>query len=372
METDTNKNCNNFYWYSNPDFDLSMDTLLKEDNLDKKIEINGQMQKILSDDAIVLPLYSRIYAAAYNKKLSDVEIDTLNGSVFKNIAGMDINVESTTKTKSKSGSTENDGNIKSLVAGYEQEPYVLNPFIPDSIYREYINSLIVQGLWKKTGPDKYEPVLVESVTVEGMDRSGKNTSLRNSLKASIKLKNDIYWQDGEPIIADDVVATINAIKSDVTLTFADKNYGIIKSIEKTGDKEFVVTFNEFDSNWEQLFNYIFPAKLLQDNKISSIFSEDIFGSGPYKLKEWKKGEYVLLEKNSYYWGEKPLINEIKFLFNSDINYLVGMLQEGNIDILSIPADLELMKSIEEDENLNLEVAPGYLFEHLAICLKPEQ
>jgi ABC-type transport system substrate-binding protein len=373
METDTNKNCNNFYWYSNPNFDAYLETLLKEDNIDKKIPVISQMQKMLSDDAVVLPLYSRIYAVAYNKKLSGVEIDTLNGSVFKNITGMDISIESAAKTQSKSSSTENNGNIKSLVAGYEQEPYVLNPFIPDSIFREYINSLIVQGLWKKTGPDKYEPVLAESITVKG-DGQGtrESTDLRYSLKASVKLKNDIYWEDGEPIIADDVVATINAIMSDKTLTFEDKDFGIIKSIEKTGNKEFVVTFNKFDSNWEQLFNYIFPAKLLQGSKISSLFSEDIFGSGPYKLKEWKKGEYVLLEKNSSYSGEKPLINEIKFLFNSDINYLVGMLQEGNIDILSIPADLALMKSIEEDENLKLVVAPGYLFEHLAICLKPEQ
>jgi ABC-type transport system substrate-binding protein len=373
METDTNKNCNNFYWYSNPDFDAYLDTLLKEDNIDKKIPVTSQMQKILSDDAIILPLYSRIYAVAYNKKLSGVEIDTLSGSVFKNIAGMDINIESDTKTQSKSSSTENKGNIKSLVAGYEQEPYVLNPFITDSIYREYINSLIVQGLWKKTGPDKYEPVLAESFTVMG-DGQGtrESTDLRYSLKAAVKLKNDIYWEDGDPIIADDVVATINAIMSDKTLTFEDKDFGIIKSIEKTGNKEFVVTFNEFDRNWEQLFNYVFPAKLLLDSKISSLFGEDIFGSGPYKLKEWKKGEYVLLEKNNRYLGEKPSINEIKFLFNSDINYLVGMLQEGNIDILGIPADLALMKSIEEDENLSLEVAPGYLFEHLAICLKPEQ
>jgi len=373
METDTNKNCNNFYWYSSQDLDASLDTLLKEDNIEKKIPVTGQIQKILSDDAIVLPLYSRIHAVAYNKKLSGVEIDTLNGSVFKNISGMDMSVESAAKTQNNSSSTENNGNIKSLVVGYEQEPYVLNPFIPDSIYREYINSLIVQGLWKKTGPDKYEPVLAESVTIIGDGQGAReNTDLRYSLKAAVKLKNDIYWEDGEPIVADDVVATINAIISDKTLTFEDKNFGIIKSIVKTGDKEFIVTFNEFDSNWEQLFNYIFPAKLLRDSKIGSIFSEDIFGSGPYKLKEWKKGEYVLLEKNSLYWGEKPLINEIKFLFNSDINYLVGMLQEGNIDILSIPADLELMKSIKEDKNLNLEVAPGYLFEHLAICLKPEQ
>ena len=46
-----------------------------------------------------------------------------------------------------------------------------------------------------------------------------------------------------------------------------------------------------------------------------------------------------------------------------------MLREGNIDILGIPADLELMKSIEKDKNLKLEVAPGFLFEHLAISLK---
>ncbi len=160
----------------------------------------------------VLPLYNRIFAIAYNNKISGVQIDTLNGSFLKNITGMDIKVESTTKTQSKSNSTQEDGNIKSLVAGYEQEPYVLNPFIADSIYRDYINSLIVQGLWKKTGPDKYEPVLVESITVKGEDEgNNKNTGLRYSLKASVKLKNNIYWEDGEPIIADDVVATINAI-----------------------------------------------------------------------------------------------------------------------------------------------------------------
>ncbi len=371
METDTNKNCNNFYWYSNPDFDLSMDTLLKEDDMDNKIEITGQIQKILSDDAIVIPLYSRIYATAYNKKISGVQIDTVSGSFLKNISGMDINAESNTNKQEKSESATDEGNIKSLVAGYEQEPYVFNPFVPDSMYRDYINSLIVQGLWKKTGPDKYEPVLVESVTVLG-DGSNNNPDLRYSLKCSVKLKEDIYWEDGTPIVADDVIATINAILSDTTITFADKNYEVIKSIQKTGSKEFIVTFNEFAANWEQLFNYIFPAKLLQDTVISSIFTEDIFGSGPFRLKEWKKGEYVLLEKNINYYDKQPIINEIKFLFNSDINYLVGMLQEGNIDILSIPADLSLMKSIDDDTNLNLEVAPGYLFEHLAISLKSEE
>ncbi len=371
METDINQNCYNFYWYNNQDFDFYMDPLFYEDNMDEKINTVGLLQGILSDNAVILPLYNRIFTVAYNNKLLNIEIDGLNGSFLKNITGMDIDVKETGQTQGKSNSTLESENIKSMVAGFEQEPYVLNPFIADTIYRDYLNTIILQGLWKKTGPDKYEPVLVESIDVDG-EGNEKSNSLRYSLKTAVKLKNNIYWQDGEPIIADDVVATINAIMSDTTLTFVDKNYSIIKSIEKTGEKEFVVTFNEFDSNWQQLFNFIFPVDLLQDKAISSIFAEDIFGSGPYKLKEWKKGEYILLEKNNYYSGEKPLINEIKFLFNSDINFLIGMLKDGNIDILSIPTDLEIMETIEEDKNLDLVIQPGYLFEHLAICQKLKQ
>jgi len=370
METDTNRNCNNFYWYNNQDFDFNMNSMLSEDAIEKKSGLSAQLQQMLAEDAVILPLYNRIFAVAFNKKLSNVEIDYMDGSFLKNIINVDVNAESGKKQNS-SGSSSSDGNKKSLVAGYEQEPYVFNPLISDSIYRDYINSLILQGLWKKTGPDKFEQVLAESITVTGK-RDEKNNSLRNSLKAVIKLKDDIYWQDGSPVIADDVIATINAIISDETLSFADKDFKIIKSIEQKSDKEFTLTFNEYDSNWQQLFDFVFPAKLLENNPISSLFSEDIFGCGPYKLKEWKKGEYILLEKNNYYNMPKPKIDELKFIFNSDINFLIGMLNEGNIDILSIPSDLELMKSIEENKNLDLLVQQGMLFEHLAICQKPKQ
>ena len=370
METDANRNCNNFYWYNNQDFDFNMNSMLSEDAAEKKSGLSAQLQQMLAEDAVILPLYNRIFAVAFNKKISNVEIDYIDGSFLKNIINMDINAESG-KEQNSSGSSSSDGNKKSLVAGYEQEPYVFNPLISDSVYRDYINNLILQGLWKKTGPDKFEPVLAESITVTGK-RDEKNNSLRNSLKAVIKLKDDIYWQNGDPVIADDIIATINAIISDETLSFADKDFTLIKLIEKNSKKEFTLTFNDYDSNWQQLFDFVFPAKLLENNQISSLFSEDIFGCGPYKFKEWKKGEYILLEKNNYYNMTKPKVDELKFIFNSDINFLIGMLNDGNIDILSIPSDLELMKSIDDDKNLDLIVQRGLLFEHLAICQKPKQ
>ena len=198
------------------------------------------------------------------------------------------------------------------------------------------------------------------------------TSTSYPLKQKIKLKDKIFWQDGTPITAQDIVATINAIKSDESIIDSDGDYENIKEIIAINSKEFSVTFNEYDNNWKDLFKFVFPEKLLEGNDIGSMFENDIFGCGPYKLKEWVKGEYILLERNDYYFGEKPKIDSIKFIFNSDINYLITMLREGNIDILSIPSDLNLMEDISSSKDFGLIVKPGDLWEHLAICLKPKE
>ena len=85
-----------------------------------------------------------------------------------------------------------------------------------------------------------------------------------------------------------------------------------------------------------------------------------------------RGEYILLEKNEYYFGEQPKIDNIKFLFNSDINYLINLLKDGDVDILSIPIELSLMEELEKNRDINLLVEQGNLWEHLAICLKPKE
>ncbi len=379
LETEKNKNCNNFYWYENEQVDTLLNKMIDESFFEVKPGFSEQLQEKIAGDAFLMPLYSRIFAVAYNSKISNIEIDRTGGSFFKNIENMDITGEPT-PIGEKNGEidydetaseTVEDTNFKSMVVGYEQEPYVLNPLITDNVYRDFINSLVVCGLWKKGDDGFYEPVLVESVVTGSGELNGKD-DLRQSLKATIRLKEGIFWQDCTPLTANDVVATINAILADDSLDYANINYEAIKSVEAIDDKEFVVTFNEYDNNWRDFFAVIFPESKLVDGYISEKFFEDVFGCGPFKLREWVKGEYIILEKNYCYFGVKPEIDAIKFIFNSDVNYLIGMLKAGNIDVLSIPADLELMQEIEENEDLGLIVENGNLWEHLAICLKPKQ
>jgi ABC-type transport system substrate-binding protein len=362
METEKNKNCNNFYWYSNLESDGVLDKLCSESNQGNKVELSAQLQKIIAEDAVILPLFSRIFAVAYNKKIQNIDLDTSNGNFLKNIEKVDA--VSDPKKDSKE-------NVKSIVVGYEQEPYALNPLISDSIYKTYISGLIVKGLWELNQDGDYVSLLVDEIIPGDEGVSDKN-STNFSLKQKIKLKDKIFWQDGTPITAQDIVATINAIKSDESIIGFDGDYENVKEITAINSMEFSITFNKYDNNWKDLFKFVFPEKLLKGNDIGSLFENDIFGCGPYKLKEWVKGEYILLERNDYYFGEKPIIDSIKFVFNSDINYLINMLREGNIDILSIPSDLKLMEDISSSKDLGLIVKPGDLWEHLAICLKPKE
>jgi len=362
METEDNKNCNNFYWYSNLEFDEVLDKLCSESNPESKEELSAQLQEIIAEDAVVLPLFSRIFAVAYNKKIQNINLDTGNGNFLKNIENVDIVSES-------EENTEED--LKSIVVGYEQEPYVLNPLISDSIYKTYITGLIVQGLWELNQDGDYVPLLVDEIVSGDESISNKDAS-SGPLKQTIKLKGKIFWQDGTPVTAQDIAATINAIKSDESIIDLSEKYENIKEIIVINDREFSVTFNQYDNDWKSLFNFIFPENLLEGNDIGSIFENDVFGCGPYKLKEWAKGEYILLERNDYYFGERPKIDNIKFIFNSDINYLIETLREGNIDILSIPSDLNLMEDISSSEDLGLIVKQGDFWEHLAICLKPKE
>jgi len=357
-ETDDNRNCYNYYWYKNEEVDRCLLKISKENNSEKRKELLKNLQDELAQDAIILPLYRRIFSIAYSKKIKNIDIDLRNSKFFANIENWDIDYDA--------DKTEKEN--KEIVVGYREEPYVLNPLISNSIYTDYINNLVIRGLWERNENGEYEPVLVEETPSINEVEYGKLT-----LRESVKLKDGIFWQDGSPITSEDVKYTFKSIMEDESINNNFENYKKIKDIEVINEKEFDVIFREYFDDWKGLFNIIFPKSKLEEGKsIGCLFENDIVGCGPYKLKEWIRGEYILLEKNEYYFGKQPKIDNIRFLFNSDINCLISLLKEGEIDILSIPVDLGLIEELEENKDINLLIEQGNLWEHLAICLKPKE
>lgn len=353
-ETETNKNCNNFYWYKNDEVDTLLKKIENASNINEQKKYTDNIQEIVSENAIILPLFSRLFATAYNNKINNFEISSIDGNFFKNIENWSL--------KKDSNSNLNDKQFE-ITVGMANEPDTLNPFLEESTSINYINSLILRGLWSIQDDSSYKPELALD------DNQINSLSQRQQNIKQINLKNDIYWQDGSPIVASDVKATIDAIKNDKSITKFRNDFDKIDKIEIINDKELLVYFKENIPDWKKLFLIIFPQKDLNKNKLSNLYLYDIFGCGPYKLKEWKRGEYITLTLNSNYYGKKPLVSNIKIIFNNNETLLINSLKKGDLDILALPIDPEIFNEIKNNKKLDLILKQGNLLEQLAICLK---
>lgn len=362
LKTEENKNCENFYWYENLNVDEILNKIGNENDLEVKKELLINLQDLLVQDAVILPLYSRLFSIAYNnKKISKIDVSIKNNKIFYNMENWVL-----------SGEEKNDENSKNeIIIGYQGEDYEFTgPFNFD-----YISDLLVRGLWRIDEKGEYEAILVEEddyfdENINGiMDLEDINET--TDLEINIRLKDKIFWEDEDPITSEDVKYTYDSILGNGDLNI-DEDYSKVKEIKLINEKEFKIIFKENVNNWKKLFPVVLKEGSLDEKDLRDFSFDDIIANGPYKIGEYKEREYLTLVKNESYSGKEPEIDSIKILFDVDINNLVSMLRDEEIDLLNIPVDLDLMTSLEEEEDFNLLVKPGNLLEHLAICLKPEE
>lgn len=354
LATEENKNCENFYWYKNTDADNILKKIENQSNIENKKELVIDFQDMIADDAVVLPLYSRIDAIAYNnKKISEIDVSTKNNKIYFNMENWVL----------KDGGQVNEDKTNEVIIGFQGEDYDLL----DLFNKDYISDLLIKGLWEINENGEYEEVLVEEIYSSEENITGSSGS-----KVSVALKNEIFWEDGSPITSEDVKYTYDTITGNENITGIDEDYYKIDRIEVINEKEFNIIFKEKIKNWEKLFGFVFPKDSMKDKDINNLTIEDIMANGPYKIEEHKSREYLLLKKNDFYFNEITDIDYLQILFDTNFNNLVGMLKSGEVDLLSILFNLDLVRELDEDENFNLLIKPGNYMEHLAICLKPRE
>ena len=154
------------------------------------------------------------------------------------------------------------------------------------------------------------------------------------------LRDDVTMSDGTPLVADDVVYTCNEIW--VALNQAnDTGKNIIGA---TADDEHTVTI-EFASvapdfltmlTWTN-FGIVSKDEVEAAGGLEAVSKEPAnIGTGPYKFKEWKHGQYVLLERNDDYWDKDYVgyFKTIKLTFTSDAAAREMAVESGDAQIAS--------------------------------------
>jgi len=205
------------------------------------------------------------------------------------------------------------------------------------------------------GPDadfyKFEPRLVQSYEVSE-DRKTYTLHLVENAK----------WHDGEPFTAYDVeffakyFCTIPGWSS-VTNTFDDiqviDDY-TIKLVHASP-----LTTVHFPAWWK--YYPIIPKHIFEPYKddILQYPNEEAIGTGPFKLKEFVRDQYMWLAPNEEYWGQRPYVDKVLFRYYTNLDGMLLALHSGEIDTVAgavIPAIA--IKDIQENPDINLEILPG--------------
>ena len=78
------------------------------------------------------------------------------------------------------------------------------------------------------------------------------------------------------------------------------------------------------------------------------YNENPIGCGPYVLKEYKEGKYMLLTVNDNYWKEKPAIKNVKVQVVND-SVLADSILNGDIDFSGLTGEAyEKIKEADKD------------------------
>ncbi|MEK7528303.1 MAG: peptide ABC transporter substrate-binding protein, partial [Patescibacteria group bacterium] len=208
--------------------------------------------------------------------------------------------------------------------GLVGQPKLLNPLFADfnDVDRD-IGSLIFSGL-VLYDPDvsNFVPNLAENV-----ERSKDNKTY------TVTIRQNALWHDGQPVTSDDVIFTFSEVIQDpgfknAPLRTAFKGISISKIDERT----ISFTLPQVNSFFiSYLTTGIIPKHILGTASIAEIeknpFNKKPIGSGPYRYPESAPALFdgqtqLTLESFENFYGEKPNISHVRFLFFPDAETMV--------------------------------------------------
>lgn len=140
-------------------------------------------------------------------------------------------------------------------------------------------------------------------------------------EVAVQLQGDAYWHDGVPITARDVKFTFDHV-----LTNAHPGIraalSIIDAVEIRGELELLFRFkpigglnkNSFAS--PATYVAILPEHYWRTRDLSALSLDVPLGSGPYRIRDFEQGQFILWERVADYWGRDLAVHRGRHNFDT--------------------------------------------------------
>ena len=260
-----------------------------------------------------------------------------------------------------------------MVFGRYADSLFLDPVLNDANLDIWILTNLYDTLLQPTDDGKsVRPGLATAYVV-----SPDGKTVRLTLRSGIK------FADGSPITSSDVKWSLdrarnpdngawNGLLDSISSVAASGN--IVTLTLKHADPSLPAALATFNAAVmpQKLFN---AAAGANDAAKAKAFAEKPIGSGPFVLSEWKRGSYMVLKRNPYYWkkGEDgkalPYLDTLRFEIVPDDNTRILQLQAGQLQGAEfIP--LSRVAELKANAKLNMMLFPSTKVNDLILNNRP--
>jgi peptide/nickel transport system substrate-binding protein len=253
-----------------------------------------------------------------------------------------------------------------LIVGYDREPDTLNRFSTHIL--EDIQTCIVEGLTTTDEQMRVVPLLATEVPT--LENGGFAMRADGGMDVTWKLRPNVKWHDGVPFSSEDVKFTVDAINSPAYNPESTDGFDRITSVDTPDALTAIVHYKEVYAPYDiQFIRGTLPKHVLEGRDIDRAqdYNRNPLGTGPYRLTEWKAGEYILLERVPDYWrgNGSPRIRRLMFKFVTNTNTRVAQLKSGEVHIVAL-VPWDKFREISAVPGILVMKTPGNAYEHVTL------
>lgn len=265
------------------------------------------------------------------------------------------------KTESSAESGQEKTDIKDeVIAVLKGEPSNIDPHGNTELVAMTTQVQIFETLVKKNEAGEIVPGLAES-----WEQTDDKT-------IRFKLRDEVYFHNGEKLTAEDVVFTIQRAteKPSSASIFASFDAANTKAVDAlTVD---VATKAPFAA----VFNYLtstrggIVSKKAVEEMGDDAFGHSPIGTGPFVFENWVSGTSITLKRNEKYWGEKPAYSKLTLKFITETANRALEIESGNADIV-LDADTGDLDRLAETDGLKVVTGDSYGMSYIVFSMDDE-
>ena len=242
-------------------------------------------------------------------------------------------------------SAGNVGYGGTLVVGVTQDPGSLDPTMTSTSTSGEIFQAMCLPLYRFTknhGRFAYVPVLAAALPTLSQD----------GLSYTVRLRQGIEFNDGTPLNADAVVATVNRF-----LTFpgstAKSALANVGSVTPSGPYTVVYHMKQRDSTFIASASYVLSPTAIA----GAGFAAKPICVGPFMFDHRTVGDNVTLVKSPWYYKRGAIhLDKIVFKVISDPAAAAAALEAGDVQVLD-KVSTSVLPGLQQDSNLRVLMAP---------------